>query len=135
MKIASTGLALLLLAAAAAGAQDPNRGGRGGRRGGARDSLGQGMAAVTQAIERLVRTQVQPTDDQMARIRQIDQRMRPRRLELDRDEQQTRKHITPVAVGAEQQQGRIGFVGGTHEMPVEPDERDWRRSISFVALF
>jgi Spy/CpxP family protein refolding chaperone len=82
-------LALLLLATTVAGAQDPR--GRGRRGDMSRDSMrGPGMVAARQAIEKLIRTQVRPTDDQMAKLRQIDGQFMPRRLELDREEQQVR---------------------------------------------
>ena len=85
-------LALLLVSTTIAGAQDPgrDRGGR-GRRGGPPDSArGQGMMAVRQQIEQLVRKQVQPTDDQMVKLRQHEQQYLPRHVQLDREEQQVR---------------------------------------------
>src|SRR5205085_734948 len=91
MKSLQRSLALLLVLSAVAGAQDPQRGGRGGRRGGGgRDSLN---AAVGQMIERKIRTEVQASDDQLAKMRQINQRMRPRQMELDREEQQVRRDL------------------------------------------
>jgi Spy/CpxP family protein refolding chaperone len=48
------------------------------------------MVAARQAIEKLIRNQVRPTDEQMIKLRQIDQRFMPRRTQLDREEQQVR---------------------------------------------
>ena len=82
-------IALLLLASTVAGAQ--GRGRRGGPPG---DSLrGPGMAAARQAIEKLIRNQLQPTEDQMTRLRQIDQQFMPRPRQLDREEQQVRRDL------------------------------------------
>ena len=84
-------LALLLVATTVAGAQDPRGRGR-IRPDFQRDSGrgGPGMLQARQAIEKLIRAQVQPTDDQMAKLRQLDQQFMPRRVELDREEQQVR---------------------------------------------
>ena len=91
MRNLQQGLALVLALSTVAAAQDPGRGGR-GRRGnpGGRDSLN---AVVGQAIDRAIRTQLQATDDQLAKMRQIEQRFRPRRVEIDREEQQTRREL------------------------------------------
>lgn len=105
MKNVRMGLALVLALSAAGGAQDPERGGR-GRRGGGRDS---GMVLVTQAIERALRTQVQATDDQMVKLRQIDQRMRPKQMELNREEMQVRRDLRQAMMdSANVNQARIG---------------------------
>jgi Spy/CpxP family protein refolding chaperone len=56
------------------------------------------MAAARQAIERLIRTQVNPTDDQMAKLRQIDQRFTPRRVQLDREETQVRRDLRQALI-------------------------------------
>ena len=101
-------LGLLLLAATVAGAQDPGRRGRGGP---PRDSLGGrgGMANARQAIEGLIRKQVQPTDDQMVKLRQIDQRFMPRRMQLDREEQQVRRDLRQAMVDSTNvNEARIG---------------------------
>jgi Spy/CpxP family protein refolding chaperone len=90
MRHASKALALLLVATTVAGAQDPGRA-RGRGRGAPGDSMrGPGMVAARQAIEKLIRTQVQPTDDQLSKLRQIDQQFTPRRIDLDREEQRVR---------------------------------------------
>lgn len=92
MRHLSKGLALLLLATAVAGAQDPGRGRRGGQPGdGGRG--GPGLAAARQAIEKVIRTQLQPTEEQMARLRQVDQQFTPRRMQLEREEMQTRREL------------------------------------------
>jgi|SRR5690349_10051958 len=83
MRHASKALAFLLLATTVASAQEPGRGRRGG---GQRDNV----MAARQAIEKLIRNQLQPTNDQMVKLRQIDQRFMPRRMQLDREEQQVR---------------------------------------------
>jgi periplasmic protein CpxP/Spy len=92
MRHINTALSLLLLATTVAGAQDPGRARRGGQ---PRDSVrgGPGMAAARQAIEKVIRNQLQPTEEQMTRLRQVDQQFMPRRMELDRDEQQTRRQL------------------------------------------
>lgn len=86
-------LALLLVASTVAGGQGRNRRGEG-------DSLGQGrgMMAARQAIEKLIRAQVQPTDDQMVKLRQIDQRFTPQRVQLDREEMQVRRDLRQALV-------------------------------------
>lgn len=95
MRHMKTGLALLLLASAVASAQEPPRGR--GRRGGPPpgDSLGapRDMRAARQAIERLIRTQVQPTEAQMRQLQAIDARFEPLRVELNRDEMSVRRDL------------------------------------------
>jgi Spy/CpxP family protein refolding chaperone len=82
MRYLNKTLALLALSATVGMAQQPQRGGR-----------GRGMVQARQAIERLIRNQVQPNDDQMVKLRQIDQRFMARRVDLDREEQQVRKEL------------------------------------------
>jgi Spy/CpxP family protein refolding chaperone len=95
-------LAFLLLAATVAGAQEPGRGRRGG---GGRDN----MVAARQAIEKLIRNQVRPTDEQMIKLRQIDQRFMPRRTQLDREEQQVRGDLRRAMLDtANVNEARIG---------------------------
>ena len=97
------GLALLLVFATVAGAQQPDRGGR-GRRG-----AGAGRDSLTAMVERAVRTQVQATDDQMAKMRQIELRFRPRRAQLDREEQQVRRDLRQAMMDTTNvDQARIG---------------------------
>lgn len=104
MHVMKNSLALLALAGAVAGAQNPERG-RGRREGGD----GAGMMQARQAIERLIRNQVQPTDEQMARIRQIDQQYVPRRIQLDREEQQVRRELRQAMLDtANIDQAKIG---------------------------
>ena len=59
IRTTSKALAFLMLASAVATAQDPGRAGRDRR-----DPAN--MAAARQAIEKLIRERVQPTDDEMA---------------------------------------------------------------------
>jgi Spy/CpxP family protein refolding chaperone len=102
MRDSSKAFAFLLLAATVAGAQDPGRGGRGRRD-------GENMKAARQAIEKLIRTQVQPTDDQMVKLRQIDQQYVPRRIQLDREEQQVRRDLRQAMLdSANVDQSKIG---------------------------
>jgi Spy/CpxP family protein refolding chaperone len=110
MRHAGKGLAFLLLASTMASAQDPQRQGRGRRGAQAADSQrgGRGMVNARQAIERLIRAQVQPTGDQMVKLRQIDQRFLPRRVELDREEQQVRVDLRQAMVDSNVNQARIG---------------------------
>jgi Spy/CpxP family protein refolding chaperone len=98
-------VALLMLASTVAGAQ--GRGRRGGPPG---DSLhGPGMAAARQAIEKLIRNQLQPTEDQMTKLRQIDQQFMPRHRDLDREEQKVRRDLRQAMLdSANVDQGRIG---------------------------
>jgi Spy/CpxP family protein refolding chaperone len=101
MRYIRTAFALLLAVSMVAGAQD----GRGrGRRGD-----GQAMAAARQAIERLIRTQVQPTDAQMQQLRAIDQRFEPQRMTLNRDEAQVRRELRQAMMDTSNvDQNRIG---------------------------
>ena len=107
MRLMQRSVALLLLGVAVAGAQEPGRGRRGGP---PRDSTrGQGMAAAREAIERLIRTQVRPTDDQMAKLRQIDARFEPRRTTLNRDEMTVRRDLRLALMDSTNvDQARIG---------------------------
>jgi Spy/CpxP family protein refolding chaperone len=108
MRHASKALTFLLLAATVAGAQEPGRGRRGGGGGGA-DNPGGNMRAARQAIERLIRNQVRPTDEQMVKLRQIDQRFMPRRTQLDREEQQVRADLRQAMLdSANLNEPRIG---------------------------
>jgi Spy/CpxP family protein refolding chaperone len=93
----SRSLALLAVTATVGAAQQrPARGGR-------------GMVEARQAIERLIRNQVRPTDDQMVKLRQIDQRFMPRRVQLDREEQQARRDLRKAMLDtANVDQGQIG---------------------------
>jgi Spy/CpxP family protein refolding chaperone len=103
MHVMKNGLALLALAGAVAGAQNPERGR------GRREGDGAGMMQARQAIERLIRNQVQPTDEQMARIRQIDQQYVPRRTQLNREEQQVRRELRQAMLDtANIDQAKIG---------------------------
>ena len=105
MRYMHKGLALLALASAVAGAQEPNRGGGSGGARGRRD----GMLAAREAIERLIRTQVQPTDDQMTKLRQIDARFEPRRTALNREETTVRRDLRQALMDtANVNQARIG---------------------------
>jgi Spy/CpxP family protein refolding chaperone len=102
MRETSKAVAFLLLASAVAGAQEPGRGGRDRR-----DPAN--MAAARQAIEKLIRAQVQPTDDQMVKLRQIDQQYVPRRIQLDREEQQVRRELRKTMLDtASIDQAKIG---------------------------
>jgi Spy/CpxP family protein refolding chaperone len=95
------GIALLLLATTAAEAQD-GRGGRGRRGVGPRDS-------VRTAIERRIRAQVQPTDEQMIKLRQIDNRFELRRTTLNREEMTVRRDLRQALMDtANVNQPRIG---------------------------
>jgi periplasmic protein CpxP/Spy len=95
-------LSLLLLAATVAGAQEPARGRRGGQ--------GQpGLAAARQAIDKVIRNQLQPTDDQLARLRQVNQQFMPRRLELEREEKQVRIELRQAMLDSTKlNESRIG---------------------------
>lgn len=101
MRYIHAALALVLAVSSVASAQD----GRGrGRRGD-----GQAMAAARQAIERLIRTQVQPTDAQMQQLRAIDQRFEPQRMTLNRDEAQVRRQLRQAMMDTTNvDQNRIG---------------------------
>lgn len=102
MRSPGKALAFLMLASAAAIAQEPGRGGRDRR-----DPAN--MAAARQAIEKLIRERVRPTDDQMAKLRQIDQQYVPRRIQLDREEQQVRRDLRQAMLDtANIDQGKIG---------------------------
>jgi len=109
MRMMQAGLAALLVVSTIAGAQQPQRGRP--RRGQPGDSLGPrpGMAAARQAIEKLIRAQVQPTDDQMAKLRQIDQRFTPRRVQMDREEMQVRRDLRQALIDSTNlDQARVG---------------------------
>jgi Spy/CpxP family protein refolding chaperone len=85
------GLVLFLLASAVAAAQGPpDRGGR-GRRGG--PGVGAPRDSVRVAIERRIRAQVRPTDDQMTKLHQIDSRFEGRRTALNREEIKVRRDL------------------------------------------
>src|SRR4051812_30017195 len=91
-------LGALLLSASIAGAQDPVGRGRGGfgRRGQPGDSMrrnGNGMREARQAIERLIRAQVKPTDAQMKQLQALDQKYEPQKVQLNRDELQVRMQL------------------------------------------
>jgi Spy/CpxP family protein refolding chaperone len=91
-------IALLTLTATVGTAQQSPRQGR-----------GRGMVEARQAIERLIRNQVHPTDDQMVKLRQIDQRFGPRRVDLDREEKQARQALRQAMLDtANVDQDRIG---------------------------
>ena len=107
MRYANKALAFLMLATSVAAAQDPERGR--GRRGGADSARGPGMLAARQAIERLIRNQVQPTEDQMVKLRQIDQRFMGRRIELDREEMRVRRELRQAMLDtANLNEARVG---------------------------
>jgi Spy/CpxP family protein refolding chaperone len=90
-------VALMLAGVTVAGAQDPQRPGRRGRGGPPPgDSMRgspRGQAAARQAIERLIRTRIQPTDAQMAKLQALDARYEPQRVRLVREEMQTRQQL------------------------------------------
>jgi hypothetical protein len=91
MRYVHKGLALLLLASAAVGAQDPpDRGGR-GRRGGPGPNATRDSVRI--AIERAIRREVQPTDEQMVKLRQVDRRFEPRRTTLNDEEVAVRRDL------------------------------------------
>src|SRR5687768_2224311 len=99
MRYAMKAVSLLVLATTVAGAQEPGRGRRGGP----------GLVAARQAIEKVIRTQLQPTDEQMARLRQVDQQFMPRRLQLEREETQTRRELRQAMLdSANVNEARIG---------------------------
>jgi Spy/CpxP family protein refolding chaperone len=107
MRYAMKALSLVVLATTVAAAQEPGR----GRRGQPRDSArgGPGLAAARQAIEKAIRAQLQPTEEQMARLRQVDQQFVPRRLQLEREEMQTRRELRQAMLDSTNlNEGRIG---------------------------
>jgi Spy/CpxP family protein refolding chaperone len=106
-------LGALLVFTSVAGAQDPARGRGGfGRRGEPGDSMrgGRGgMKEARQAIERLIRTQVKPTDAQMKQLQAVDQKYEPQRIQLNRDELQVRQQLREAMLdSANVDESRIG---------------------------
>jgi len=107
MRYAMKAVSLVVLAATVASAQDPAR----GRRGQGRDAkpAGPGLVAARQAIEKVIRTQLQPTEEQMARLRQVEQQFMPRRQLLEREEMQTRRELRQAMLdSANLNEARIG---------------------------
>jgi len=101
----------LSLSATAVSAQQPARGGgAGGRRGaGAPPEMARGQRAVRQALERLVRKQVQPTEAQLRQLQALDQRLEPQRVTLMREEQATRLMLRQLMLDtANVDQAKIG---------------------------
>ena len=103
MRPTNTAIALALSLSAALGAQEPDIARGRPQRGGG------GMAAARQAIERLIRTQVQPTDAQMQQLRAIDRRYEPLRLALNSEEGQVRRELRQAMMDTTNvDQNRIG---------------------------
>lgn len=92
MRYIQTGLALLLVVSTVAGAQDPEQRGR-GRRGGPPGDMPQNQRVARQAIERVIRNQVQPTETQMKQLQAIDARFEPQRVKLVREEMSVRRQL------------------------------------------
>ncbi|HET9425612.1 MAG TPA: Spy/CpxP family protein refolding chaperone [Gemmatimonadaceae bacterium] len=94
MRYLKAGFALLLVASSLVEAQEPPRG-RGRRGGPPRDSTGApvDMRAARQAIERLIRNQVRPTDAQLRQLQAIDARFEPQRAQLNREEMSVRREL------------------------------------------
>lgn len=92
MRYLKTGLALVLVASTVAAAQDPQERGR-GRRGGLPGDMPPNQMMARQAIERLIRNQVQPTESQMKQLQAIDARFEPQRVKLVRDEMAARQQL------------------------------------------
>lgn len=103
-------LALTFVASVAA-AQPPARGGGAGRRGGpppAGDPQ-RSQRAVRQALERVVRNQVRPTETQLRQLQALDQRLEPQRVQLNRDEQSARVALRQLMLDTVNvDQARIG---------------------------
>jgi hypothetical protein len=93
MRVIRDSLTLLLFVATVAGAQDPAGPGGRGRRGGGQRGDSMGMANARRAIEKRIREQVRPTEDQMARLREIDNRFEGRRTQLNREEMDVRREL------------------------------------------
>ncbi len=106
MRLMHAGLIVLVVASSVAGAQDPQRGR--GRRGGPPPSdsfmpqdpamrnmqgMARGQRAARHAIERVIRSQVQPTDAQMTQLRAIDAKFEPQRVKLVRAEMVVRRQL------------------------------------------
>jgi Spy/CpxP family protein refolding chaperone len=89
MRLIKTAFMLTLALATVASAQEPGRGR--GRRGGG--DMPKNQLAARQAIERLIRTQVQPTEQQMKQLQAIDSRFEPQRIELNREEMTVRREL------------------------------------------
>ena len=87
MRHIKTAFILTLALATVATAQEP------GRRGGRRGDMPMNQVAARQAIERLIRTQIQPTDQQMKQLQAIDARFEPQRIELNREEMTVRRQL------------------------------------------
>jgi Spy/CpxP family protein refolding chaperone len=101
---------LLLVASTVATAQNPPRGR--GRRGGppAGDTMApRDTRMARQAIERLIRNQVQPTDVQLKQLQAIDARFEPQRVQLNREEMQVRRELRQAMLDTvNQDQAKIG---------------------------
>lgn len=110
MRYLQTGLALLVLASSVAAAQDPPRGrGRRGGPPGGESMRGGGQQAARQAIERVIRNQVQPTDAQMKQLQAIDARFEPERIRLVREEMTVRQQLRQAMLdSANIDEARIG---------------------------
>ena len=91
MRQMKTAFLLMLAVASVASAQEPGRGR--GRRGGGQRDMPRNEVVARQAIERLIRTQVQPTEQQMKQLQAIDARFEQQRIELNRSEMSVRREL------------------------------------------
>lgn len=92
IRLLTTALSLAVLAASVTEAQEPGRGR--GRRGGPPGEMAlTGQRAARQAIARLIRTQVQPNENQMRQLQAIDARFEPQRVALIREEMSVRQQL------------------------------------------
>ncbi|MEO5566948.1 MAG: Spy/CpxP family protein refolding chaperone [Gemmatimonadaceae bacterium] len=108
MRYLQTGLALLLVVSTVAGAQDPQQRGR-GRRGGPPGDMPRNQMMARQAIERLIRNQVRPTETQMKQLQAIDARFEPQRVRLVREEMSVRQQLRQAMLdSANVDEARIG---------------------------
>jgi Spy/CpxP family protein refolding chaperone len=101
----------LILASGVTSAHSQSRGGA-GRRGGSEPLPGnpqRGQMAARRAIERKVRTEVQPTETQLRQLRALDQRFEPQRVLLNREEIAARNELRQLMVDSTNvNQAKIG---------------------------
>lgn len=105
------GILALMLVTSAVEAQGPPPGRGVGHRA-LGDSLrppAGGQRAARQAIERVIRTQVRPTETQLRQLQGIDARFEPQRIQLNREEMGVRRQLRQLMLDtANTDQSRIG---------------------------